>query len=69
MTDIDSLKEKLIRLNLIAMAQQLDEVLLEAQQKNQAYFLSHTNRSEVRLLVPQETDDCSKQSSRIEPCW
>jgi len=61
MTEIDSLKEKLIRLHLKAMAQQLDEVLLEAQQKNQSLL------SAVQRLVDIELE--RRRQSAIKLRW
>jgi DNA replication protein DnaC len=61
MTEIDSLKEKLTRLHLKAMAQQLDEVLLEAQQKNQSVL------SAVQRLVDIELE--RRRQSAIKLRW
>ena len=61
MTEIDSLKEKLIGLHLKAMAQQLDEVLLEAQQKNQSVL------SMVHRLIDIELE--RRRQSAIKLRW
>lgn len=61
MTEIDRLKEKLTQLQLKAMAQRIDEVLLEAQQKNQSVL------SALQRLVDIELE--RRRQSAVKLRW